>query len=217
MSRSLCILLLAAGAALPAGGCAGASSVVDEVPEELRRTRGVVPAVGDRHGYADPSGVEVGRWATYREGSRTFTLAVAGRDAEGTWVEVVDETAASARLVAPDGTVLKAFYQEPGGPAQPQPLDQRAAPAEPRRTETSRETGEEPVKVGARELVARRVRIRSEDLEGRLSEDLWLWHPDVPPLHAGSELGGLVRRTSPAGRVELLDFGRDATPRVSRP
>jgi hypothetical protein len=217
MGRALCILLLAAGAALPAAGCAGASSVVDEVPEELRRTRGVVPAAGDRHPFADPSGVEVGRWATYREGARTFTLAVAGREAEGTWVEVVDEASASVRLVAPDGTVLKAFYQEPGGPAQPQPLDQRAAPAAPRRTETARETGEEAVKVGARELAARRVRIRSEDLEGRLTEETWLWHPDVPALHSGGELGGLVRRVTPAGRIDLLDFGAGRAPAVKRP
>lgn len=216
MRRALCIGLLAAGAAFPAG-CGGASSVVDEVPPELRATRGVVPAVGDRHPWADPSGVEVGRWATYREGTRVLTLAVAGRDAEGTWVEVVDDAGASARLVAPDGAVLKAFHQEAGGPAQPQTLDQRAAPPEPRRTETSRETGEETVKAGARELVARRVRIRSEDLEGRRVEETWLWHPDVPPLWAGGEQGGLVRRASPAGTVELVDFGAGRAPAVKRP
>ena len=214
MRRPLCILFLALA------GCPGAASIVDEVPPELRKTTAAVPAVGDRHPYADPSAVEPGRWATYREGGRTITLAVVGREAEGTWVEVLDQgepRAASARLVAADGTVLKAWYQEPGSAVQPQPLDQRPAPAAARRTETSRETAEEKLKVGARELVARRVRIRSEDLEGRIAEETWWWHPEVPPLYAGGELGGLLRRMSAAGTVELLDFGAGAKPAVERP
>lgn len=212
MKRVLCMLLLS--------GCGGAASVVDEVPPDLRRTTAVVPAAGDRHSYADPSAVEPGRWATYREGGRTITLAVVGRETDGTWVEVIEngETrAASARLVAPDGAVLRAWYQEPGAPAQPQAIDQRPAPAAPRTTETSREAGEEKVKVGGRELVARRVRIRSEDLEGRIAEETWWWHPDVPPLYAGGEQGGLLRRSSAAGTVDLLDFGAGAKPAVERP
>lgn len=220
MKRALCMLLLSGGSAGLTASCGGAASVVDEVPPELRKTTAVVPAVGDRHAYADPSAVEPGRWATYREGGRTITLAVVGREAEGTWVEVIEagETrAASARLVAPDGTVRRAWYQEPGSTAQPQALDQRAAPAAAKSTETSREAGEEKVKVGTRELVARRVRIRSEDLEGRLAEETWWWHPDVPPLYAGGEEGGLLRKVSSAGTIELLDFGAGAKPAVDRP
>ena len=212
MKRALCMVLLC--------GCGGAASVVEEVPPELRRSTAVIPAAGDRHPYADPTAVAPGAWATYREGGRTVTLAVAGREAEGTWVEVIEDgevRAASARLVAADGTVLRAWYQEPGAAAQAQPLDQRAAPAAPRRTETSRETAQEKVKIGARELVASRVRIRSEDLEGRISEETWWWHPEVPPLYAGGEQGGLVRKVSAAGTIELLDFGAGAKPAVERP
>jgi len=198
-------------------GCGGAASVIEEVPPDLRKTTSVVPPLADRWPYADPSGVEPGRWAKYREGDRTFTLAVAGRAPEGTWMEVVEEGAASACLVASDGAVQKAYFQEPGGPAREQPLDQRAAPAAPKLTEMSREVGEEKVRVGARELTARVVRLRLEDLEGRLVKETWAWHPDVPPLYAGGELGGLVRRETSRGKVELLDFGADAKPRVARP
>lgn len=209
MKRALCMLLLC--------GCPGAGSVIEDVPPELRRTSTLVPPVADRHPYADPSGVEPGRWAKYREKDRVFTLAVAGRDAEGTWIEVSEDGAASARLVAADGTVLKAFFQEPGGPAREQPLDQRAEPAAPKRTEAGREMDETAVKIGSRELTAKRARLRLEDLEGRLSRETWLWHPEVPPLYAGSDLGGLVRRESDQGRVELLDFGAGAKPAVARP
>lgn len=211
MKSALCALLLAAG------GCGGSSSLIEEVPEDLRRTTSVVPAIADRHPYADPSGVEIGRWARYRENGRVITLAVAGRSAEGTWVELVEEGAASARLVAPDGAVLKAWWREPGSLAREQPLEQRADPAAPRRTETSRETGEEKVKLGSRELVAHAVRVRLEDLEGRLARETWLWHPDVPPLYAAGERGGLVRRETAAGKVELLDFGAGHKPAVDRP
>jgi hypothetical protein len=209
MKRALCMLFLS--------GCGGAVSVVEEVPDELRKTTSVVPAVADRHPYADPSEVEVGRWAKYREKERVFTLAVAARVPEGTWVELIEEGAASARLVAPDGAVLKAFYQEAGGPAREQPLEQRAEAAGPKLAEASREAGEEKVKAGSRELDAKVVRIRLEDLEGRLVKETWAWHPDVPPLYAGSEQGGLVRRESSQGRVELLDFGAGAKPVVLRP
>ena len=211
MKRAAAVLLLLAGC----GG--GAGSVLEEVPPELRGTASVVPPVGDRHPYADPSEVEVGRWASYRDKERSFTLAVVGRDAQGTWIEVVEEGAASARLVGPDGVVLKAYYQEPGGPAREQPLEQLAGASTSKRTEAGREESEEKVKVGARELTAKAVRLRLEDLEGRLSRETWLWHPDVPPIYAGSPHGGLVRRESPEGRVELLDFGAGAKPKVVRP
>ena len=217
MKRALCIVLLTGGSTGLTASCGGASSVIEEVPPDLRRTTSVVPPLADRWPYADPSGVEPGRWAKYRDGDRTFTLAVAGRAPEGTWMEVVEEGVVSACLVADDGAVLKAWFQEPGGPPREQPLDQRAAPATPKRTETSREVGEEKVRVGARELTARVVRLRLEDLEGRLVKETWVWHPDVPPLHAGSELGGLVRRETSRGKVELLDFGAGAAPAIKRP
>lgn len=210
MTRSLCILLLTAA------GCTGAASVLEEVPPELRKTTAVVPPAADRHPYADPSGVEVGRWASYREDGRTFTLAVAGREAEGTWVELIEEGAASARLVAPDGAVLRALYQENGGPAQPQPLEQRAGVVAAKRSESGRESGTESVRIAGRELAAKRVRIVSEDLEGRRAEEIWIWHPEVPPLYAGGEDGGLVRRESGGRKTELLDFGAGAAPRVKR-
>ena len=47
--------------------------------------------------------------------------------------------------------------------------------------------------------------------------ETWVWHPDVPPLYAGSELGGLVRRETSGGKVELLDFGSGAAPVIQRP
>ena len=217
MKRALCMLLLSGGSAGLTASCGGASSLIEDVPPELRKTASVVPAAADRWPYADPAGVEAGRWAKYRDGDRTVTLAVAARVPEGTWMEVVEDAGASARLVAADGTVLKAYYQEPEGPAREQPLDQRAEQAEPKRTEASRETGEEKVKAGARELTARVVRLRLEDLEGRLTLETWAWHPDVPPLYAGGELGGLVRRETSRGKVELLDFGTGAKPAVRRP
>jgi hypothetical protein len=217
MKRALCILLLSGGSAGLTAGCGGASSLIEDVPPELRKTASVVPAAADRWPYADPSGVEAGRWAKYREGDRTFTLSVAAHVPEGTWTEVVEEGSASARLVAADGTVLKSWYQEPDGPAREQPLDQRAEEGAPKQAETSRERGEEKVKVGARELTARVVRLRLEDLEGRLSRETWVWHPDVPPLYAGAPEGGLVRRETARGKVELLDFGAGAKPAVQRP
>ena len=90
----------------------------------------------------------------------------------------------------------KAFYSEIGkdGPLNvvPQPLEQ--APPRPRAPEGLRETGEEKVKVGDRELTAKRVRLRYETLQGQLIEEVTLWHPDVPPLYASSPDGGLVLR-----------------------
>jgi hypothetical protein len=41
-----------------------------------------------------------------------------------------------------------------------------------------------------------------------------LWHPEVPSIYEGSELGGLVRRKSAARTIELLAFGTDARPIV---
>ena len=217
MKRALCMLLLVGGSTGLTAGCGGASSVIEEVPPDLRRTTSAVPPLADRWPYADPSGVEPGRWARYREGDRVFTLAVAARVPRGTWMEVVEDGAASACLVGPDGAVLKAYWQEPGGPAREQPLEQRAEPAAPKRTESSRDVVDEKIRIGPRELAAKVVRLRLEDLEGRLMNETWAWHPDVPPLYAGGELGGLVRRETSRVKVELLDFGAGAKPAVQRP
>ena len=71
--------------------------------------------------------------------------------------------------------------------------------------------------VSGRELRARRVSLRFEDLEGRLTRDVTLWHPEVPPLYAGSSDGGLVKRMSGATKVELVAFGSDAKPLLVLP
>ena len=81
----------------------------------------------------------------------------------------------------------------------------------------SRERGEERCTVAGRELVAEAVRVRYEDAEGRLLEEVSLWSPAVPPVYAGSEKGGLVRRRSGSGTVELMDFGDDAGPLLEIP
>ncbi len=59
--------------------------------------------------------------------------------------------------------------------------------------------------------------MRLEDLEGRLIQELTLWHPDVPPIYAGSDGGGLVRRKTGSATLELTGFGTDAKPLLDRP
>lgn len=209
-------------------GClfgSGESSRVEKVPEDLQRPRVVVPKAPDRHFYGVVSKLKPGQWTTYREGGRTLTLAVVASEGDALWIEVVDEgepRQVSARLVGPDLVVRKAFYGElwkdgRKSTAEPQPLDQTDAPDASRLSETGRETGEETVTVSGRELRARRVVVRFEDLEGRLTQEVTLWHPDVPPLYAGSGEGGLVRRTSGKTRLELVAFGNDARPLLDRP
>jgi hypothetical protein len=201
-------------------GCPGASSRADKVPEELRRPRLVTPKVADRHPYGPVAQLKVGQWAKYREGARTLTLAAVAADGDRMWIEVIDEgdpRQVSARLVGPDGVVTKALYAEVSKDGQisavePQALEQDVAATPPRLAESGRETGEESVKVGGRELKAKKVAVRFEDLEGRLTQEVTLWHPDVPPIYAAGEGGGLVRRTVGSAAVELLDFGTDAKP-----
>lgn len=212
---------------IPLGGCfllpSGDSSKVEDVPEPLKRSRVVAPSILDRHLYGDVAKLEVGQWARYREDGTVLTLSVVGKEAEGVWVEVVEEgepRAVSARLVTPEGIVKKAFYGEISkgskADAVPQPLRQWMAPAAALR-ETSRESSEEAYSVGGRALSARKLRVRFEDDEGRLVEEESLWHPEVPPLYAGSEAGGLLRRRSGARQVELLDFGTGARPLLEIP
>ncbi len=219
---------LAWALAIPAlSGCfllpSGEATRVEDAPEKLKRRRLVIPAVPDRHPYGDVGRLRPGQWARYREGERTITLAVAARGPEGVWVEVVEEgdpRQASARLVSPGGVILKAYYGEVSAEGrsavEEQPLQQSAAPPAGRE-ETGRETGEETVTVAGRTLKARRVRVRTEDLEGRIVEEITLWHPDVPPVYAGSDMGGLVRRLAGGPVVELEDWGQDARPLLELP
>jgi hypothetical protein len=197
MRRSLLILALA--------GCGGASSVVEDVPPELGRAELAVPEAPDR--WTGPlEGLRAGMWARYAEGGVETTYRVAGTEDDAVWIELVTEGAAkatSARLVGPDGGVRKAWYTEAGRERVPQPLVQAPPAAAPRGAETQRETGEEKVRVGEVELAAVRLRVVREDLEGRRTEEVSLWHPSVPPIRGGSPHGGLVRRPG----LELKAFG----------
>ncbi len=219
MTRGAPALLL-----LIAGSCGGISSRVEEVPPGLRTAAAVVPPVPDRWPYPVSPGLQEGGWARYREGGGVLKLAVVGKEEDAFWIETIldgDPLQASAALVWPDGTVRKAYYcevsKEGKTAVSPQAVVQSPGAPAPRFTELSREAGEEKVVVAGRELVCRSERIRLEDLEGRLREETALWHPDVPPVRAGSGKGGLVRRKSPEADVELLDFGKDARPVVDRP
>ncbi len=209
---------------LVVAGCGGGpASTSIPIPEHLREIVRVVPAVPDRHPYGDAAAAKAGQWVRYREGSRTFTLAAGGREGDAAWIEVIEEgelRQASARLVAPDGSVKKAYYCEISAAGPSKTVAQTLEQVPPRRARPSdgtRETGEEKLKVGDRELTAKRVRVRSEDLEGRLSEELTHWHPDVPALYAGGTDGGLVRRASGASLLQLEAFGTDARPVVAIP
>ncbi len=214
---------IAVGMLLAAGCGSGPSSTTIAIPEHLREITRVVPGVPDRYPYGDVAEAKVGQWVRYREGERTFTLAAVAREGEDTWIEMVEEgevRQASARLVASGGSVKKAFYGEISADGPSKTVAQALEQAPPRRAkapEGTRETGEEKVKVGDRELAARRVRVRSEDLEGRLTEEVTLWHPDVPTLYAGTADGGLVRRASGAALLLLEAFGSDARPVVAIP
>jgi len=209
-------------------GCifgSGASSKATKVPEELKRPRLVAPKLADRHLYGDVAKLRPGQWVTYREGSRTLTLAAVGTAGDKVWLEVIEEgepRQISARLVSPDGVISKAWYGEIAKDGQkstvePQTLEQDGSSAPARLSETGRETGEETVTVAGRELKCQRVQLRFEDLEGRLTQEVTLWNKDVPPIYAGSDGGGLVRRQAGAARVELTAFGDGARPLLDIP
>jgi hypothetical protein len=219
MTRGSPVLLL-----LIAASCSGVSSRVEEVPPELRTPAAVIPPVSDRWPYPLAPDLSPGAWARYREGGGILKLAVVGKEEDGVWIETIlegDPLQASAALVAPDGAVRKAYYCEVSREGKtgvsPQALVQSPGAPPGSMKERSRETGEEKVAVGGRELVCRLERIRYEDLEGRLLEETVLWHPEVPRVREGSDRGGLVRRKSSRADVELLDFGKDARPVVDRP
>ena len=214
---------------LPAlAGCifgSGKSSEVTKVPDEMKRTRPVAPKLPDRHPYGDVTRLRPGQWATYREGERTFTLAAVGVAGDRVWIEVIEEgepREVSARLVSPDGVIHKAFYGEISKDGQkstvePQTLEQDGAALSSRLGETGRETGEETLQVAGRELKTQRVKVRFEDLEGRLTEETTWWHKDVPPIYAGTDAGGLVRRRTGAATLELTGLGSDARPLLEVP
>ncbi len=210
------------------GGCffgGGAASRVEKVPDELQHARMVIPKAPDRHLYGDVTRLKPGEWATYREGNRLLTLAAVAVEGDALWIEVIDEgepRQVSARLVGPDRVVRKAYYGEISKDGrkslvEAQSLEQSAVVAAPRLSETGRETGEESVVVGGRELRARRVALRFEDLEGRLVQEVALWHKDVPKVYAGSDDGGLVRRRTGSTLVELTAYGTDARPLLDLP
>jgi hypothetical protein len=214
---------------LPAlAGCifsSGKSSEATKVPEEMKRTRPVAPKLPDRHPFGDVTRLRSGQWATYREGDRTFTLAAVGVAGDRVWIEVIEEgepRLISARLVSPDGVIHKAYYGEvfkdgQKSPVEAQTLEQDGTAPAARLGESSREVGEETIVVGGRELKAQRVKVRFEDLEGRLTEETTWWHKDVPPIYAGTDAGGLLRRKTGASTIELTAFGNDARPLLEVP
>jgi hypothetical protein len=202
----------------------GESSRVERVPEEIRKPRVVAPRVPDRHPFGDVTKVKPGQWATYKDGERTFTVAAVAAAGDAVWVELIEEgdpRVVSARLVGPDGVVRKAVYGEISkngvkSSVEPQTLEQDSStPGNGK--ETSREVDEETLTVAGNELKCRRVSLRFEDLEGRLTRDVTLWNKDVPPVYAGSEDGGLVRRTTATSTVLLVGFGTDAKPLLDLP
>jgi hypothetical protein len=213
-------LLLAAGLV----GCPGHASRIEKVPEEMLRPKVAAPKVADRHPFGDITKVRPGQWATYKDGERTFTVAAVAAAGDSLWIELIEEgdpRIVSARLVSPDGVVRKAYYGEiskSGGKStvEPQLLEQDASAGSGAK-ESGRETDEETVTVAGKELKARRVSLRFEDLEGRLTREVTLWHKDVPPVYAGSEDGGLVKRTTATSTVVLVGFGGDAKPLLDLP
>lgn len=200
------------------GGCfwgGGQASRVEDLSANPGRLASALASVPDRHPYGDPAGYRAGQWATYREGNRTITIAVTGEEAGALWVELIEEgepRLVSARLTAKSGEVLRAFGGEAGGAAAPQRLIQAAPPAA--RGEETESMKDGTVTVDGHPLACRTLTRRTEDLEGRVREEVSVWSPAVPPLYAGGPHGGLVRR---GAGLELLKFGADARPSLQIP
>ena len=214
MVRFVPLVFLLQGCMLFSGGD---PSYVGDVPEELRRQEIHVPEVYDFHPYGDVTVLRTGDWCTYQVGEVTLTLAVTGKDADGTWVEVIEEEdprTVSARWVGPDGFVQRALYRVlPEERVHPQQLAQ--APVE---AEAEYETIEVKPKPTTLEFEGQSfpgtlVTEVREDWDGRRSIIKSWWSKEVPRVFDGSEHGGLVRQEG----VQLLRFGRDAKPLVPRP
>src|SRR5262245_57038805 len=205
-------------------GCGGHASRIEKVPEEIRRPRVVAPRVPDRHPFGDVNKVRPGQWATYKDGERTFTVEAVAPQGDSLLVELIEEgdpRLVSARLVSPDGVVRKAYYGEISRDGakttiEPQTLAQDSSTGSGAK-ESSREVDEETVTVAGKELKCRRISLRFEDLEGRLTREVTLWHKEVPPVYAGSGDGGLVRRTTATSTLILTGFGDDAKPLLELP
>jgi hypothetical protein len=203
--------------------CGGSASRVEEVPPELRTPVAAVPPASDRWPWPIDPALKPGDWARYREAGQLVTLAVVGREGDALWIESILEgepRQASALLVGPDRSVRKAWYGEVSKEGKSalaaQPIVQAAHEAEAR-SEAGAERGERTVRVGGRELRCVSSRLRVEDLDGRLREELWLRHADVPPLRGPHPSGGLVLWSTGTRTIELVDFGRDARPLLDRP
>ncbi len=197
----------------------GPRSRTGDTPEDLQKTRPVIPPTWDVFPYGDPARLQPGEWARYRVtekgASHEITMGVGARNAAGLWIEVVEEfetRRASAQLVAADGAVSKAYYREiprqgSAGPAYEQERKQYVPPSDPTLSERSRTTDRRDLAVGNRTLPVVEVKVAFEDMSGRRMEEEWIWSAGVPQLFAGGELGGLVRKKTAAQSVELLDFG----------
>ncbi len=224
-------LVALAGALGLLGGCfligGGRVSTVDEVPEEMKRTRLHVPDVEDAHPYGR-EGLKPGQWAKFavhREaGDLVLRIGVVKADGDKLWIEVVEETdlrAASARLIGPDGIVSKALYREvgPAGASDilPQKVAQRADTIPAGAGEETVETREILLLGAKRQATVVKIVFRDEAL-GRSETEETVWC-DVPGLYATSKHGGLAKRTSEREKltVEMIEHGDGYQPVIPDP
>lgn len=194
----------------------GPSSSTGDTPEDMKKTRMDVPASVDFHEYGGVAELEPGEWARYRvDGSYEITMGVAGVEGDHVWIEIVSEEEtrkASARLIAPDGTITKALYREipkngAASAVHEQPLKQFVEDTTPAMAERARAKEPKTLTVGTRSISAVEVKVVFEDMSGRRAEEEWVWSPEVPKLYAGGDDGGLVRKKAGDKSVELVDFG----------
>ena len=215
--------------ALLINGCflfgTGRASSVGDAPPELKDYKPHVPDVSDRWPYGF-EGLKPGQWARYvvrRDGvESSLRLGVIKADGARLWIEVVDEgdvRAASARLVAPDGVVEKAFFRESGPQGTSavieQKIVQRAETPDPAPAEETSEAGELDI-AGARRRVTLTKSIFRDEALGRTETDEAAWCADLPGLYAASPAGGLARLKSDRRKlaVDLAETGTDYKPLV---
>lgn len=174
-----------------------------------------VPEVWDRHLYGPLGDAPAGTRLTYRiNESQTVELTARGNG----WIEVVDSQEApgvSLRRVGADGRITEAFYAElpydriVAQQIRQTPAGLRPAGFEPppgERVDLTRTTDEETREV--------------EEWEDQLGFGFTVetvWSRRVPLLYAGSSYGGLVRRVTPAVRVELVGRRDGVASRFSPP